>query len=109
MAGNLTARKYEAVEEPLEVSENTTTVNFKRKKSRKNLVLLLTVMSNVHKMLINRTTKTRRSLYYELQSNPGNSLLAPTQRFVDDAVNHVASILDRAPWELGGNKFSPII
>ncbi|XP_046745804.1 meiotic recombination protein W68 [Diprion similis] len=77
------------------------TVDFRRKNSRKNLALLVTLMSYVHKMLINRTSKTRRSLYYELQSERNSAGLAKNQRILDTAVNHVASLLECSPWELG--------
>ncbi|XP_048515545.1 meiotic recombination protein SPO11 [Athalia rosae] len=76
------------------------TVDFRRRGSRKNLALILTVTSHVHKLLINRTSKTRRALYYELQTEPFTATLARTQRTIDAAVNHVAGLLDRAPWEL---------
>ncbi|XP_046620501.1 meiotic recombination protein W68 [Neodiprion virginianus] len=77
------------------------TVDFRRKQSRKNLALLVTLMSHVHKMLINRTSKTRRSLYYELQSERNSARLAKNQRILDNAVNHVASLLECPPWQLG--------
>ncbi|XP_024943655.1 meiotic recombination protein W68 isoform X2 [Cephus cinctus] len=77
-----------------------TRVDFTCKRSRNKLTLMTTVLSHAHRLSINGDVITRRSLYYDLQSESTQGL-APEQRHVDNSVNHVASLLGCAPWDLG--------
>ncbi|KZC12973.1 PREDICTED: meiotic recombination protein SPO11 [Dufourea novaeangliae] len=80
-------------------SDKKTVINFARKRSKDKFALMMTVMAAAHRLLITNTTITRRSLYYDLK-NEKTSNLVPEQRQVDLAVNHVANLLNCAPWEL---------
>ncbi|XP_043264897.1 meiotic recombination protein SPO11 [Colletes gigas] len=80
-------------------SGKKTVSNFARRKGKDKFALMMTVMAAAHRLLITNTTVTRRSLYYDLK-NENTLNLAPEQRCVDQAVNHVANLLNCAPWEL---------
>lgn len=82
-----------------------TTVDFAMKRSRDKFVLMMTVMAEAHYLLLTNTTKTRRSFYYDLKTEEMEHLV-PNQKYVDRAVNNVASLLECAPWDLSE---SPII
>lgn len=89
----------DSVDEMVTQNGQTTTINFSRRKSKDKFALMMTVMAVAHRLLITNTSITRRSLYYDLK-NEKTSSLAPEQRYVDQAVNHVADLLNCAPWEL---------
>lgn len=76
-----------------------TTVDFAARRSRDKFVLMTMIMAEAHRLLLTNTTKTRRSFYYDLKS-PTTERLAPNQRYVDRALNNVASLLECAPWDL---------
>lgn len=75
------------------------TQDFASKRGKDKFALMMTVMATAHRLLITNTTLTRRSLYYDLK-NERTSNLVPEQRCLDQAVHHVANLLNCAPWEL---------
>lgn len=76
-----------------------TTVDFAVKSSRNKFVLMIMIIAEAHRLLLTNTTKTRRSLYYDLK-NETTDYLVPDQRYVDRALNDVANLLECAPWDL---------
>ncbi|XP_053998774.1 meiotic recombination protein W68 [Hylaeus anthracinus] len=99
---NFTSHSFEETEQiDKECTQNDkrTVIDFARRKSKDKFALIMTVMAAAHRLLITNTTITRRSLYYDLK-NEKTLNLAPDQRFVDQAVNHLADLLNCAPWEL---------
>jgi len=85
-------------EEGAACSERTS-VDFAVKRSRDKFTLMATIMAEAHRLLLTNTSKTRRSFYYDLKSETTEHL-APNQKYVDRAVNSVASLLGCAPWDL---------
>ena len=75
------------------------TQDFASKRGKDKFALMMTVMATAHRLLITNTTLTRRSLYYDLK-NENTSNLVPEQRCLDQAVHHVANLLNCAPWDL---------
>ncbi|XP_006614168.2 meiotic recombination protein W68 [Apis dorsata] len=101
---DLESQFYE--EEPERNTEETetkgtrrVTQDFASKRGKDKFALMMTVMATAHRLLITNTTLTRRSLYYDLK-NERTSNLVPEQRCLDQAVHHVANLLNCAPWEL---------
>ena len=78
-----------------------TVVNFSYSRSKPKLALMLVILAKIHLLLINGRTETRRSLYYELKSNEETLKIVKSQRQIDRLVNHLANLLDCAPWEMG--------
>lgn len=76
-----------------------TTVDFTVKSSRNKFVLMMVIIAEVHHLLLTNTTKTRRSLYYDLK-NKTTEYLVPHQGYVDRALNDIANLLECAPWDL---------
>ncbi|XP_076243955.1 meiotic W68 [Calliopsis andreniformis] len=89
----------EQINEEGEQSNKRLVTDFAKSRSKDKFALMMTVMAAAHRLLITNTTITRRSLYYDLKSKKTLDL-APEQRYVDQAVNHVATLLNCAPWEL---------
>ena len=82
-----------------ERNETRTVANFGTKRGKDRFALMMTVMATAHRLLITNSTITRRSLYYDLK-NDRTSNLVPEQRYLDQAVHHVANLLNCSPWEL---------
>lgn len=87
------------VEETERKGTTRVTQDFASKRSKHKFALMMTVMATAHRLLITNTTLTRRSLYYDLK-NEKTSNLVPEQRCLDQAVYHVANLLNCAPWDL---------
>lgn len=99
---NLESPSLEEAEEIEEANGPITkksSTDFAKKGSKDKFALTMTVMATAHHLLLTNTTITRRSLYYDLKNKKTLSLV-PEQRYVDQAVNHVANLLNCAPWEL---------
>ncbi|KAK2584447.1 hypothetical protein KPH14_006827 [Odynerus spinipes] len=88
--------KYDEMEFEEDV---TRTIDFSRKQSRNKFALMMKVMATAHQLLLTNFTITRRSFYYDLKNDIADTL-APTQTYVDLAVNDVAELLGCAPWNL---------
>ncbi|XP_017754894.1 PREDICTED: meiotic recombination protein W68 [Eufriesea mexicana] len=73
--------------------------DFASKRGKDKFALIMIVMATAHRLLITNCTVTRRSLYYDLK-NENTWHLVPEQRYLDQAVNHVANLLNCPPWEL---------
>ncbi|XP_043799106.1 meiotic recombination protein W68 [Apis laboriosa] len=86
-------------EETVTKGTRRVTQDFASKRGKDKFALMMTVMATAHRLLITNTTLTRRSLYYDLK-NERTSNLVPEQRCLDQAVHHVANLLNCAPWEL---------
>ncbi|KAF3420677.1 hypothetical protein E2986_02238 [Frieseomelitta varia] len=82
-----------------ERKETGTVANFGTKRGKDRFALMMIVMATAHRLLITNSTITRRSLYYNLK-NDRTSNLVPEQRYLDQAVHHVANLLNCSPWEL---------
>ncbi|XP_066594322.1 meiotic recombination protein SPO11 [Prorops nasuta] len=76
-----------------------TKVDFSSKRSRNKFVLMTIVMAASHRLAISEDTITRRSFYYELKEGPASNLCIK-QSAIDASINHVANLLECAPWEL---------
>jgi len=76
-----------------------TSVDFAIKRSRDKFTLMVAIMAEAHHLLLTNTSKTRRSFYYELKSE-ATEHLAPDQKYIDRALNSVASLLGCASWDL---------
>jgi len=76
-----------------------TSVDFAMKRSRDKFTLMVAIMAEAHHLLLTNTSKTRRSFYYELKSE-ATEHLAPDQKYIDRALNSVASLLGCASWDL---------
>ncbi|XP_076669899.1 meiotic W68 isoform X2 [Andrena cerasifolii] len=98
-ASNLESQSLEEIEETNEPVAKKSSTDFAKKGCKDKFALTMTVMAAAHHLLLTNTTITRRSLYYDLK-NKKTSSLVPEQRYVDQAVNHVANLLNCAPWEL---------
>ncbi|XP_026677775.1 meiotic recombination protein SPO11-like [Diaphorina citri] len=72
-----------------------TTVNFSAHKSRNKMMIIIHVLSKIHRLLTTKSTCTKRELYYQ------NVALFKTQSVVDGAINFISNLLDMPPWELG--------
>ncbi|KAI5704585.1 hypothetical protein M8J76_006766 [Diaphorina citri] len=72
-----------------------TTVNFSAHKSRNKMMIIIQVLSKIHRLLTTKSTCTKRELYYQ------NVALFKTQTVVDGAINFISNLLDMPPWELG--------
>lgn len=90
--------EQDADDENTQNSEKTT-VDFAVKSSRNKFVLMVMIIAEAHRLLLTNTTRTRRSLYYDLKNETTNYLV-PDQRYVDRALNDVANLLECAPWDL---------
>nr|XP_031850153.1 meiotic recombination protein SPO11 [Nomia melanderi] len=91
--------EFEQTTQDTDRNEKRTVIDFARSRSKDKLALMMTVMAAAHRLLITNSTITRRSLYYHLK-NEKTLNLAPEQKHVDLTVNHVANLLNCAPWEL---------
>ncbi|XP_012289075.1 meiotic recombination protein SPO11 [Orussus abietinus] len=78
----------------------TSSIDFASQRSRVKLASVMTTLARVHRLLISKSSQTRRSLYYELQGGSTASL-APDQRYVDRVVHVVANLLECPSWDLG--------
>ncbi|XP_076547715.1 meiotic W68 [Osmia lignaria lignaria] len=95
----LRSSSEEQSDEETEPTEKKVVTNFAASRSKEKFALMMTVMATAHRLLITKTTATRRSLYYDLKTEKTSSL-SLGQGHVDRAVNHVANLLNCAPWEL---------
>ncbi|XP_065345055.1 meiotic recombination protein SPO11 [Cloeon dipterum] len=68
-------------------------VSITRKRSRRNLSLLVRLLEKAHYLLSTNTTVTKRELYYQF--------LLRNQAMLDRGVLVVSHILDTPPWQLG--------
>ncbi|XP_063236184.1 meiotic recombination protein SPO11 isoform X1 [Bacillus rossius redtenbacheri] len=73
----------------------TTTVNFSSYRSRRKFSLIMTLLSEIYKLLQTGTTVTRRELYYQHVG------LSEGQGEVDAAMRDVCSLLGSSSWDLG--------
>ncbi|KOC62684.1 Meiotic recombination protein SPO11 [Habropoda laboriosa] len=89
----------EQITEESEQHERKSVISFARKRGKDKFALMITVMAAAHRLLITNSSITRRSLYYDLKKEKTSNLV-PEQRNLDQAVNHVANLLNCAPWEL---------
>lgn len=96
------------INEETEEPDKKTVTDFARSRSKDKFALMMTVMSTAHRLLITNTTITRRSLYYDLKKKKTLNLV-PQQRCVDQAVNHVATLLNCAPWELSESSYKKTV
>ncbi|XP_033348911.1 meiotic recombination protein W68 [Bombus vosnesenskii] len=85
--------------EEIKRNEIRTVINFATKRGKDKFALTMTVMAAAHRLLIINSTITRRSLYYDLKNDKTLNLV-PEQGYLDQAVNHVANLLNCSPWEL---------
>ncbi|XP_028049570.1 meiotic recombination protein W68 [Monomorium pharaonis] len=86
-------------EDTSQKSTEKTTVDFAINSSRNKFVLMMVMIAEIHHLLLTNTTRTRRSLYYDLK-NETTKYLVPHQGYVDRALNDIANLLECAPWDL---------